>query len=497
MTKLGDIETQLGNVSRSLVPDFSGMMELEGLGADLAAALPTLDSELGFRAAAGTALVMHEFGPTELIERLEKAGIAGPLRALPGIGRLILQIDTSGDYVHRVTVSAISLLPHPSQSPNASPSGSATANANKTEAKTNVDSDKAVEDFLVVVLGPHASGSLVAVGADNFLIDLFLRRRFLSFENLKCFQDISSNLPEDPSPLEQVSRSISHLASSIASTLTHPVTHPTTPTILTVANPSTTEDETLHPAIPSRSNNNNNNSSSNNHTKQFQLTSNSETFYQHEFSIDDGKTAKLLNTFMRSSLPEKISATVVEWLALQNPKAEFGSDRKKVQLPGQHHPGLGLGRQVTDMLVDMCQETHRDCLVSSPEYFHNAVMYNLGGWKFLNPAFQGYLEALQDDLKADLEEKGMAAVSWAFTNGHVKSKDGIIEIWQLHEQFLPVSARMIAYSTGHEYTRLVSKFSKLYRGKVHIDWENAKEIERYVVVASTKKSIDGGGNTVV
>ncbi|KAJ3110172.1 hypothetical protein HK100_003132 [Physocladia obscura] len=474
MTKLGDIETQLGNASRSLVPDFSGMMELEGLGADLAAALPTLDSESGFRAAASTALVMHEFGPAELGERLEKAGIAGPLRALPGIGRLILQIDTSGDYVHRVTVSATNLLSPPSSS-------------DKTDAETNRDE----AGFLIVVLGPHASGGLLAVGTDNFLVDLFLRRRFLFFENLKCFQDISSNLPKDPSPFEQVSRSISHLASSIASSLTPPATHPTTLTAaVTVANLSTIERETPHPAIPFR------NSNSNNNTKQFQLTSNSETFYQHEFSIDDGKTAKLLNAFMRASLPEKISATVVEWLALQNPKAEFGG-RKKMQLPGQHHPGLGLGRQVTDMLGHMCQEKHRDCLVSSPEYFHNAVMYNLGGWKFLNPAFQGYLEALQDDLKADLEEKGMAAVSWAFMNGHVMSKDGIIEVWQLHEQFLPISSRMIAFSTSHEYTRLVTKFSKRYRGKVHVDWENAKEIEQYVLIGAAKKSVAGDtGSTV-
>ncbi|KAI9332203.1 hypothetical protein BDR26DRAFT_869467 [Obelidium mucronatum] len=263
-------------------------------------------------------------------------------------------------------------------------------------------------------------------------------------------------LPPAESPLASISRRISKLAVAVAreaKDVLDAFAHDEPPS--------------HHPALPTSPD------------KRPQTTIGATGHFQHEFTIDDGRTARTLYNFLSTHLPKRMSVTIVEWLALQNPLLQFSPSRPR--LPGQHHPGLGVARQVTTMLVHMCQEKDRDCLVSSPEYFHNAVIYRLNGWRFLNPAFEGYLIALMDDLKSDIEEKGLAAVSWAFQNCHVVDDAGVVEVWQMHEQYLPVSSRMKAYADSFEYTRLVEKFAQRYRGKLHIDWENAKDLEQYIV----------------
>ena len=47
---------------------------------------------------------------------------------------------------------------------------------------------------------------------------------------------------------------------------------------------------------------------------------------------------------LRARGVEMLSALVVGWLALQDPRASFTAERPR--LPGQTHPGLGLGRHL-------------------------------------------------------------------------------------------------------------------------------------------------------
>ncbi|KAJ3031682.1 UNVERIFIED_CONTAM: hypothetical protein HDU68_001199 [Siphonaria sp. JEL0065] len=417
-----------------LLPDFDDL-QIDGL----SEAVPqATDNGTSMQWTRGSPLILNEYSADDVAVALETEGVAERLRGL-GLGELVMQIDTSGDYVQRVSLSAEKLLPG---------------------LYSRVTAHESGRGFHVIVLGPHGAGGF-PVGADNFLVDLFVRRRRLAFEHLKCYQEIMKNLPPDESPLMHLSRKISRIAVSVAKDVMDRFSH---------------EDEqpSSHPQLPTSP------------TKRVHSTTTGATgtHFQHEFTIDDGRTARTLYNFLSHHLPERMSVTIVEWLALQNPLLEFTPSRPK--LPGQHHPGLGVARQVTIMLVHMCEEKQRDCLVSSPEYFHNAVIYRMNGWRFLNPAFEGYLLALMDDLKADIEEKGLPAVSWAFQNCHVMNSEGVVEVWQMQEQYLPVSSRMKAFADSHEYIRLVEKFKKRYMGKLFIDWENAKELEQYITAKKEK-----------
>ncbi|KAI8609757.1 hypothetical protein BC830DRAFT_1149061 [Chytriomyces sp. MP71] len=306
----------------------------------------------------------------------------------------------------------------------------------------------------------------------------------MAFKDLKCYQEIMRTLPEHESNLliamtRSITRGLRMLppfASSTTSSHTDEATAVTNtaPTdTLRISNPdepvraSSFEDEppaTLPEGI----------------TRMQHLASDAATRFQHEFKIEgDGATAKTLHTFLTAHLPSRLSVTVVEWLAMQNPTRAFTPARP--QLPGQHHPGLGLGRTVTKMLVAISREKGRDCLLSIPEYFHNAVAYKAAGWFFVNPAFEGYMRALLIDLGADLETKGLSAVSWAFQNCHVVDANGVVEVWQAQEQILSVSNRMKSYLASSEYVRLVTKFTKRYAGKLHIDWSSAKELDKYLL----------------
>lgn len=86
----------------------------------------------------------------------------------------------------------------------------------------------------------------------------------------------------------------------------------------------------------------------------------------------------------------------VEWLQLQHPLASFSADRPP--LPGQHLPGLGLSRQVFTLLRNMCKRLRLDALVTTPSYYHNARFYEIG-FCYLDPHYQGYLEALKRDFE--------------------------------------------------------------------------------------------------
>ncbi|KAJ3061498.1 hypothetical protein HDU98_002603 [Podochytrium sp. JEL0797] len=421
--------SKLEKLEGSLMPNFDGLLELEGLSTDLAEALPSIDGH--GNQARRAVLIMNEYTPDEVCAAMETFGIAAPLRQL-GLGGLVLQVDTSGEFVQRVTLSAVDLV--------------------KDALPELAAATGAPPPFYTIVLSRKGKGGF-PVGADNFLCDLFVRRRFMAFENLKCYQEIMQILPPEVSALAALSQRITQFAVSVATEVIHAFEPPS-----------------RHEALE-------NNSARN--TVMRGLPATAPTSFQHEFAIDDGRTARILYDFMSQNLPEQMSVTIIEWLALQNPLLEFKPSRPR--LPGQHHPGLGVARQVTQMLVHMCEDKKRDCLVSSPEYFHNAAVYRLAGWRFLNPAFEGYLVALLDDLKVDLEEKGLSAVGWAFQNCHVVNADGVVEVWQMQEQYLPVSDRMKAYADSAEYTRLVERFARRYRGKLHIDWDNALELQKYIV----------------
>ncbi len=105
---------------------------------------------------------------------------------------------------------------------------------------------------------------------------------------------------------------------------------------------------------------------------------------------------------------------VVEWLCLQNPRAAFTAERP--QLPGQRHPGLGIGRVVHNMILLMAQRLNRAGVVNIPRHLHLAVFYERSGYRYLCEAHETEVAAVSRALRG----VSPAVASWAAERGCVK-----------------------------------------------------------------------------
>jgi acetoin utilization deacetylase AcuC-like enzyme len=61
----------------------------------------------------------------------------------------------------------------------------------------------------------------------------------------------------------------------------------------------------------------------------------------------------------------------IEWLLMQNPKAQFSSDRPR--LPQQTHPGLGLASDAIPLMILICDRLKLDGIVFVPSHYHLAL----------------------------------------------------------------------------------------------------------------------------
>jgi hypothetical protein len=103
----------------------------------------------------------------------------------------------------------------------------------------------------------------------------------------------------------------------------------------------------------------------------------------------------------------------VNWLSLRNPRAHFSSLRP--QLPGQEVPGLGLAREMSQLLTLMARRTLLDGVAFRPSWFHMAYAARHDA-RFVDPARQGRFEALTRDLK----EIPLLEATHALAEGTVK-----------------------------------------------------------------------------
>ena len=111
--------------------------------------------------------------------------------------------------------------------------------------------------------------------------------------------------------------------------------------------------------------------------------------------------------FSSASLP----ILSVEWLLLQNPLRDFDEDR--LPLPGQLLPGLGLGRQVFELLRNICRRLELGALVTVPSFLHNAVLYG-EEFRFMDPRVQGRFEAIIKALRQEESAQGLGLAHWAW-----------------------------------------------------------------------------------
>lgn len=129
------------------------------------------------------------------------------------------------------------------------------------------------------------------------------------------------------------------------------------------------------------------------------------------------------------ALPDgKCKALVWDWLELRDPMASFSPERPP--LPGQQAPGLSMFHELVSLMRHYVTQTDAEALVTIPQYFHNAVLYQKDpGYRFLDPLRQGKLEAQLRDLVA---REGLHAATWAFAEDRVESLAPQASEWAGH-----------------------------------------------------------------
>ncbi|KAI8849349.1 hypothetical protein BC829DRAFT_432558 [Chytridium lagenaria] len=443
----------------SIAPSFDRLFSTD-LGDDVFSDL-TLDEAA--MTTTTTTRFLSEYTKDGLLKELSLNGIPEGLKAL-GYTKPVLQLDLTDPFVHRSTLSDLALL---DDHENDAKARWSPPPLHSTTSEKDADDDHlrppkplhtsrrrspspfmsrrpafpsfvksqwtAMTSTTTLENVPHPKFD---VKDSNFLIDVFARRKKLNVFDVKGYQELVKMCAGEP----------------LDSTFS-PTPHPS------VLAPTTIEplpDVTLSPlptstALPQKQ-------------RQYHLTP---------------STAPPIKSFLDFHFPSPSSVTIIEWTCMQNPRGTWKLDRPPC--PGQKYPGLGIGKAFSEGLINLAKQHKRDALVTVPEHVHNAVFYWVSGYRFLEPGFEGYFQALCEDLRQDIETHGIAAVSWAFHNGHVMDKDGIIEIWHPLEQAIPTSSLFKTYFAHADYNRIVEDSRLSFRNRLHIDWEKATEIHQYSV----------------
>jgi acetoin utilization deacetylase AcuC-like enzyme len=134
----------------------------------------------------------------------------------------------------------------------------------------------------------------------------------------------------------------------------------------------------------------------------------------------------------------------LEWLLLQDPSRELPPGR--VRLPEQEHPGLGLGREIVEMLRQSCVRLELDGIVINPSHYHIAAAGN-DELLFVDPAVQGRFDAI----RAALAGHTLAAASEIADRGTARDAGGEPLRWNPTDCVAPVSERLRRYFESPAY----------------------------------------------
>lgn len=152
----------------------------------------------------------------------------------------------------------------------------------------------------------------------------------------------------------------------------------------------------------------------------------------------------------RREIPD-LALLRIEWLLLQNPRAQFTFDRPR--LPGQRYPGLGLLQEVVSLMVLVCDRLQLDGLLLVPAWFHTAAR-SRKFMLFLDPVEEARMRAL----KAALEGLSLAKASQIVADGKLSdASTGEAFQWQPTPLVLPVSERLRERLESEEYDRRVAE----------------------------------------
>ncbi|MCG8454857.1 MAG: hypothetical protein MI919_01140, partial [Holophagales bacterium] len=126
----------------------------------------------------------------------------------------------------------------------------------------------------------------------------------------------------------------------------------------------------------------------------------------------------------------------VEWLLMQNPRAEPAMSRPL--LPGQSYPGLRLLTDVIALLIVVCDRLHLDGLVFVPSRFHIAA-YGRSHLSFVDAEIQARFRAML----GFFADRPFAEAAAAVDQGRLEDADTGEPIrWQPAPMVLAVSERL-------------------------------------------------------
>jgi hypothetical protein len=157
--------------------------------------------------------------------------------------------------------------------------------------------------------------------------------------------------------------------------------------------------------------------------------------------------------------PDTYRVLTIDWLSLQNPRAPFSLE--KPRLPGQEHPGLGIGWRVMTLLARTVERLELDGFVTVAEYLHNAELY-AREMPHLDPREAGRLSALLRTLRTD-EALNTAQASWAMEWGLVYEDGGDVARWRGELQVAAEHGALRAHLTAPRYRERAKESAERFR----------------------------------
>jgi acetoin utilization deacetylase AcuC-like enzyme len=140
---------------------------------------------------------------------------------------------------------------------------------------------------------------------------------------------------------------------------------------------------------------------------------------------------------------------VIEWLLLQNPRAEFGPFRRP--LPGQKHPGLGLLKEFFSFLVVVCEMIGLDGVYYVPSSYHVAAQ-SRSKVCFVKPEHEAEFAALSEAMAGVPLARASTLVA---EGGVTRKEDGAVYEWRGLPMVLPVSKALEETVRGDAYRAAV------------------------------------------
>ena len=154
-----------------------------------------------------------------------------------------------------------------------------------------------------------------------------------------------------------------------------------------------------------------------------------------------------------------LKVLMVEWLLLQNPKAAF--THRKPRLPGQAHPGLGMGDQLLALFTIMGRHLQVDGIINVPEYYHTGLLFSRR-FVFLSPWIQAQVQQVAQDL---WKKYRLAVIAWASATGSIYNLEtGLTQEWQPRRQIIPLQSQLRQYFKSEDFTKISQDLSaeKIY-----------------------------------